>query len=780
MREFDFRIFNRPIDVSKDFARQENLFFNAARVVDFDPDDASGTIEWKRYSRKLRLSFNQLSMPLEETASWEFPPEYYQDYILPFKVSFITPRTIRLRIAARTGLPVDGGHDEESIMLSGKPGTDNSWKMLQCDDSVSYKGKYGSVTIKRHPFNIEIYDSKGRLITKTQNFRDTGCIENIDPVPFSFIRKASDFKRYIAASFTLSHDEKIFGCGESFTRLNKRGQKIVLCTSDAYGVQTKDMYKPVPFFISSHGYGMFMHSSAPMTFDLGNTYDQANTMFLGDDSIDLFIFLGEPREVLSEYTALTGRSPMPPLWSFGLWMSRLTYWSEEEITTVAENLRKHRIPCDVIHIDTGWFETEWRCDYEFSKSRFGDPVEMNTKFKENGLRISLWQLPYFMPLNKLYGEAIEKGYAVLDADGRLPAEDAVIDFSNEEAVKWYQGMLQGLLETGIGAIKVDFGEAAPYHGVYKSGKSGLYEHNLYPLRYNKAAFEVTKKVTGDSRIWARSAWAGSQRYPLHWGGDAENYDSAMAASLRGGLSLGLCGFSFWSHDIGGFVKKSPEELYTRWTPFGMLVSHSRCHGEPPREPWEYSPEFMDDFRRAVELKYRLMPYIYAQAAICSRDGFPMIRTLFFEYPGDPTSWFIEDEYMFGSDILVAPLMDENTSGRRLYLPPGSWVDYQTGRTYEGEKWYEIEAGEVPAIILVRDGAVIPHVKLAQSTEWIDWKNIELAVFRVKAVEMTGHICFPDEQAIRCIRVTEENGEYTLKDAFLSQHVNCAIKVIKGR
>jgi alpha-D-xyloside xylohydrolase len=202
--------------------------------------------------------------------------------------------------------------------------------------------------------------------------------------------------------------------------------------------------------------------------------------------------------------------------------------------------------------------------------------------------------------------------------------------------------LKSLLEMGVAAIKVDFGEAAPRTGSYASGKSGFYEHNLYPLRYNKAAAEASRDATGESIIWARSAWAGSQRYPLHWGGDAENTDSAMAATLRAGLSLGLCGFSFWSHDIGGFVYRSPEDLYRRWTPFGMLTSHSRCHGVPPTEPWEYGEDFTYEFRRAVELKYRLMPYIYAQAKLCSEKGYPMLRTLFFERPDDPIAWLVVD------------------------------------------------------------------------------------------------------------------------------------------
>src|SRR5207237_1492589 len=257
---------------------------------------------------------------------------------------------------------------------------------------------------------------------------------------------------------------------------------------------------------------------------------------------------------------------------------------------------------------------------------------------------------------------------VKNEGGQLPFEDAVLDMSNPDAVRWYQGKLANLLKMGVGAIKVDFGEGAPLNGLYASGRTGLYEHNLYPLRYNKAVADITRETTGDNVIWARSAWAGSQRYPLHWGGDAENTNSAMAATLRGGLSFGLSGYTFWSHDVGGFVNRAPRELYRRWLPFGALTSHTRTHGAPPREPWEYDSAFVQDFRRAVEMKYRLMPYIYAQAKASAANGYPMLRTLFFEYPDDPTSWLIEDAYLFGSDLLVAPLFEE-ADRRRVSLPP---------------------------------------------------------------------------------------------------------------
>jgi alpha-D-xyloside xylohydrolase len=637
-------------------------------------------------------------------------------------------------------------------MLSGPVPVDRSWRVASTDSAVTYTSARGSVRLVRNPWAIEIRDAAGRLLTRTQR---SGQPASFYPyVPFSFLRRARDVGRSTAATFELAPDERIFGLGESFTRLDKRGQHVVAYLRDAMGAQSRLQYKAVPFFLSSRGYGMFVHTSAPVTFDVGAEYDAHHTFYSGDELLDLFVFLGDPKDVVSEYTALTGRSPVPPLWSFGLWMSRITYNSETQVRDVARKLREYRIPADVLHLDTGWFETDWRSDYRFSTTRFSDPAAMIRDLKRDGFRVSLWQYTYFTPKNALWQEIVDRGYHVRDEGGRLPAEDAVLDFSNPDAVKWYQDKLAGLLKLGVGAIKADFGENAPATGVYRSGRTGWYEHNLYPVRYNDAVFDVTKRVTGDGVIWARSAWAGSQRYPLHWGGDAENTDQAMAAELRAGLSLGLSGFTYWSHDVGGFVNRAPRDLYRRWLAFGVLTSHTRTHGAPPREPWEYDSALVVDFRRAVELKYALMPYIWAQAQRASSLGHPMLRPLFFESPRDPTSWMIDDEYLLGPDLLVAPLFEDGATGRRVYLPPGTWIDYQTGRAYDGARWHEIRAGAIPIVLLVRDRVVVPHAAIAQHTGAIDWARIELRTFSSDGGAASGAFALPDGR-VHAVRV--ENG-----------------------
>lgn len=770
MKDHPHHTLNHPVDVSRDFMAPEHTFFMPQKVDRLDAAKGRGTLSCRRHLYTTRTAFGQVGMTFWPAEPYEFPAEYGGEFSShPFEITFHGPRTIRLRMASgRTLSP-----PEKTLMLAGTPKTDRSWKVVKGKNSTTYRSPHGSLTVTHDPWHFELRNAEGRLLTSTLQKADNKCLRNSDPIPFCFMRKTGDRSRRFAATFSLSPGEKLFGCGESFTRLNKRGQKIVLWTYDAHGVQTDGMYKPVPFLLSDRGYAMFLHTTAPATFDLGHSYDGASTLFSGDDTLDLFLFLGDPKDVVSAYTEITGRSPMPPLWSFGLWMSRCTYKSEAETRAVAKKLRKNRIPCDVVHLDTGWFETDWRCNYEFSTTRFKDPRRMIRDLAKDGFKISLWQLSYFNPHNTLFREIVDQGLAVKDAKGGLPTEDAVLDFSNPKAVRWYQKKLAGLLRMGVGAIKVDFGEASPLHGQYASGRTGFFEHNYYPLRYNKAAAEISARVTGEHIIWARSAWAGSQRYPIHWGGDAEITDGAMAATLRGGLSLGLCGFSFWSHDIGGFVRKTPPDLYRRWMPFGMLTSHSRCHGAGEKEPWTYGKAFMDEFRRSAELKYRLMPYVLAQAKDSSEHGHPMVRPLFFEFPEDKTSWTVEDEYFFGRDLLVAPLM-EDVKARDVYLPPGLWTDTQTGAVYEGGRWHPIRAGNVPCVILARDNAIIPQLALAQSTARMDWSKVELHVFGA-GTRAEGLFCLPAEKTLRRLVLDHEGHFWRLRKGSLPAGVRYSIE-----
>lgn len=741
-------LMNQPLDMSTDFRDLSNTLFFADHLESFDAKSGEGLVNWKRGHLMPRQAFNTNGAQPRKMRMLDFPfTAYENDPNLKFKIDFVTPRTVRIRMLTTPVEPKPAA----SIMLAKEPGRDGSWKVTETNDKIIYSSDYGTIQINKNPWRIVLKDKAGRILSQTAVLSDADSTQ-VKYTPFCFVKRGSDNARRINPVFTLTADEMIFGCGESATGLNKAGQKVNLFVTDPQGPETDQMYKPIPFFMSNRGYGMFMHTSAPVTCDFGATYIGLNKMFMGDENLDLFVFFGEPKDILDEYTDLVGKPGMPPLWSFGTWMSRITYFSEKEGYDVAANIRKNKYPCDVIHFDTGWFDVDWQCDYKFSENRFQNPQQMLKDLRSQGFHVCLWQLPYFTPKNRYFSELIEKDMYVKNGNGELPYEDVVLDFSNPETVKWYQDKLAGLLNIGVSAIKVDFGEAAPLNGIYASGKSGWYEHNLYPVRYDMAVSEITKKLHNENIMWARAAWAGSQRYPLHWGGDAATTNTGLLGTLRAGLSFGLSGFSFWSHDMGGFVKSTPEDLYCRWIPFGFLTSHTRAHGAPPTEPWLYdSKRVQDVFRKSAEMKYRLMPYVYAQAKECTEKGLPMLRALFVEFPDDPGAWKVDDEYLFGSQILVAPLLESGMTGRTVYLPEGKWIDYQTEKVYEGG-WHRIEAGSLPIIMLVRDGSVLPHLKLAQSTAEMDWSKMSLKVYSADKKQAEGLVCLPADNRIQVVKV----------------------------
>ena len=750
-------------DMSTDFYDLSHTYFLADSLVSFDTAKGEGQVQWKRYRMSPRQAFNLNGYWPVRMQMLDFPDAAYEnDPEFKLKIEFVSPRTVRVRMlttAAPAPLtaPERVSIDDDPMLCDGFKAMPQKyviaagWTIVSPsgdESGASYRSEYGSIEIQKYPWRLVIKDAKGKILTQTRHIVDNDSTQ-VKLLPFSFIKRGSDNSRSINPVFLLSPGERIYGCGESFTSLNKVGQKVHLSVTDPQGPETDGMYKPVPFFFSNRGYGIFMHTSAPVTADFGASYIGAQRLFMADEQMDFFVFFGSPKEILNEYTEITGKSPMLPLWSFGTWMSRITYFSQEEGLDIARQLRAHKIPSDVIHFDTGWFGIDWQCDYEFAKDRFDDPVGMLKQLAKDGFHTCLWQLPYFTPKNRFFPEIIEKGMHVKNAAGGMPVEDAVLDFSNPETVRWYQSKIEGLMKQGVSTIKCDFGEAAPYNGFYHSGKGGLYEHNLYPLRYNKALWEqVERSHPGEGIIWARSAWAGSQRYALHWGGDAATNNIGMLGDLRGGLSFGLSGFSFWSHDMGGFVTASPEDIYRRWLPFGFLSSHTRAHGAPPTEPWLISESFTKAFRDCAEMKYKLMPYVYAQAKDCSERGLPMVRALFVEFPEDKGAWHVEDEYMFGSQMLVAPLIESGNS-RDVYLPKGKWIDYQSGKVYDGG-YQTIEAGKIPAIILVRDGSVIPHAPLAQRTDQINWNKIELKAYKANATKCTGLLYKPGDTKIQQI------------------------------
>lgn len=754
---------NNARDMSTDFSDMGNTYFLADSITQFSTDKGEGKVNWKRYRLAPRQAFNLNGYWPVRQHMLDFPDtQYDNDPNLSIKVQPIDERTLRVTMLTTPVEP--NNEDATNPMFSPeflqKVPSAEGWTITEGKNIICYKSKEGTFEIQKYPFRLILKDNNGRVLTQTRHIVDDDSTQ-VKLLPFCFIKRGSDNSRSIDPVFLLSPGERLYGCGESFTSLNKVGQKVHLYVTDPQGPETDGMYKPVPFYFSNRGYGIFMNTSAPATCDFGASYIGAQRLFLGDETMDFFLFFGEPKDILDEYTNVTGKSPMLPLWTFGTWMSRISYFSQKEGLEIAKQLRAHKIPSDVIHFDTGWFGVDWQCDYAFAKDRFPDPVGMLRQLKKEGFHTCLWQLPYFTPKNKYFQELVAGQMQVKNARGGMPYEDAVLDLSNPQTVNWYQSKIAGLIKQGVSAIKCDFGEAAPFNGLYASGKTGFYEHNLYPLRYNKALWEAVRENSGEGVIWARSAWAGSQRYPLHWGGDAatnEQGNPGMMGDLRGGLSFGLSGFSFWSHDMGGFVTQSPDDLYRRWLPFGFLSSHTRAHGAPPTEPWLISEDFTNAFRDCAELKYELMPYVYSQAKLCTEKGLPMVRAMFVEFPHDAGSWYCEDQYMYGSQLLVAPLLEQGDS-RTVYLPAGKWIDYQTGKVYDhGYQTISVPTKEntlngrhpIPCVILVRDGSLLPTVPVAQSTDKIKWNEISWTPYKVEATSCVGYLFKPGDTKVTIV------------------------------
>jgi len=526
-----------------------------------------------------------------------------------------------------------------------------------------------------------------------------------------------------ALSLYLHPGEHFCGTGERFDRIDLFGRQIDLVNVDALGVNNERAYKNIPFLMSSRRYGLFAHSTARMRLDIGHHSTRAVQWLLEDDVLDMFfVGGGTPERVLFNYRSITGFPKMPPVWSFGAWMSRMTYHSDKEVSGIAARLRKGQYPFDVLHLDTGWFSQEWKCDWTFSNERFPDPPDFFRRMREQGFRVSLWQYPYInrdLPLAKL---ALERGFVGRPTD---PASGLglgyTIDFTNPAAVAWYQGMLEKLLKMGASAIKADFGESIDTRAIYKGATASEYGH-LFPLLYQRAVWEITNRVRGDNIEWARSGWAGSQRYPVHWGGDSACTFDGLAGTICGGMHLGLSGFGFWSHDIPGFygvphfmtTRPSPE-LYIRWTQVGTFTSHIRYHGSTPREPWEY-PSVSDIARQWLRLRYALLPYLLAQGEQCCRSGYPMFRSLIIEWPDDPLAWEVSDQYMLGDSFLVCPVL--NLSGQRnVYLPEAKWVDFWDGGILTGpQQLKQVKSPLARLPLYVRYGARVEFAEPVQYTD----------------------------------------------------------------
>ena len=521
---------------------------------------------------------------------------------------------------------------------------------------------------------------------------------------------------YMRERLSLSVGELVYGFGERFTPFVKNGQSIDIWNEDG-GTSTEQAYKNVPFYISSKGYGVFVNHPERVSFEVGSEMVKKVQFSVPGESLDYFIINGPSmKEVLARYTDLTGKPALPPAWTFGLWLSTsfTTNYDEETVTGFVDGMFERGIPFNVFHFDCFWMKEFHWSDLTWDSDVFPDPAGMIRRLKEKGLKICVWINSYIGQESALFAQGVEKGYFIKRPNGDVWQWDmwqpgmAIVDFTNPEACRWFASKLEQLLDMGVDCFKTDFGERIPTDVVYYDGSDPLKMHNYYSYLYNKVVFELLerKKGKGEAVLFARSATAGGHKFPVHWGGDCWSDYESMAESLRGGLSLAMSGFGFWSHDIGGFESTSTPDVYKRWAAFGLLSTHSRLHGSwSYRVPWAYDEEAVDVVRFFTRLKCSLMPYLFKQAIDTSKTGIPVMRSMVMEFEDDPTCAYLDRQYMLGDALLVAPIFNEEGTAL-YYLPEGRWTDYLTGEIKMGGRWVKEHHGYLSIPLLVREGSII--------------------------------------------------------------------------
>ncbi len=501
---------------------------------------------------------------------------------------------------------------------------------------------------------------------------------------------------YLREQLSLSVGETVYGLGERFGPFVKNGQSVEIWNADG-GTNSEYAYKNIPFYVTSQGYGVLVNHPGRVAFEVGSHHVQRVQFSVEGHSLDYTLFGGPTiKDALDQYTALSGRPARLPEWSFGLWLSTsfTTNYNEQDILANIERMEAAGIPISVFHFDCFWMKELTWCSFLWDRRFFPDPAGMLSRIKAKGIKICVWINPYIAEASPLFAEGAEHGYLLQTPEGDVCQVDhwqpgmGFVDFTNPAAREWFASKLQALIEMGVDAFKTDFGERIPVNVRYHDGSDPERMHNYYTYLYNKTVFELLERTKGkgEAVLFARSATTGGQKFPVHWGGDNSSTYPSMAETLRAGLSLGLCGFGYWSHDISGFIGTATPDLYKRWVAFGMLSSHSRLHGNDSiRMPWRFDDESTDVLRFFNSLKRHLMPYLLDTAADAHAHGWPMLRAMIAEFPGDPTCRYLDTQYMLGSSLLVAPVLSP-TGDVTYYLPAGEWRHLLTGQRASGPGW----------------------------------------------------------------------------------------------
>ncbi|OTB02164.1 glycoside hydrolase family 31 protein [Hypoxylon sp. CI-4A] len=636
-----------------------------------------------------------------------------------------------------------------------------------------------TISPDEHNFGIQFHSTNGSKVLTSLASRSVGLAYN--PAPSNPLQTGDmrDFHHYIFTQTNLGVGETIHGLGERFGAFNKVGQSISLWNADG-GTSSDQAYKNVSFWLSSRGYGIFIDTPGRVELEIGSERCcRAQTSVEGQRLKWYIIYGPTPKEVLYRYTHLTGRANLVPSWSYGLWLttSFTTNYDEATVNSFLEGMKERDTQVDVFHYDCFWMKGFKWTDFVFDSEKFPDPKAQISRLKSSGLvnKVCVWINPYIAQHGAAFKEAAEKGYLIKRKNGDVWQWDlwqagmGLVDFTNPEAVEWYVECLEGLFDKGVDCLKTDFGERIPTLDVEWFDKTvdPHKMHNYYAFLFNKIVYEALQKRYGDEEavLFARSACAGTQRFPLVWGGDCESTPEAMAESVRGGLGLGLCGYSFWSNDIGGFEGYPTPWIYKRWVAFGLLCSHSRLHGSSSyRVPWTIDNDDRSEegcsrtLAKWTALKTRLMPYIFAQGAKAASQGIPLsLRAMCLEFPEDPTSWYLDRQFMIGDSLVAAPIFDE--SGEvEFYLPRGKWTCFFTNRVREGPGWFREKHGFGSLPLYVRENTVLllgkPGIRGAVYNYTAD---VEVSLYHAKK-GASADLLSSDGKALGTLKVSSDDGD----------------------
>lgn len=610
------------------------------------------------------------------------------------------------------------------------------------EEAVLQNGKL-FVRINRKNWGYQ-FEAEGRILT-TSGTKNLGYMRmNREPSTFqsnkAYLRE--QYEPYMMTELSLQPGECVYGLGERFTAFVKNGQRVDMWNEDG-GTSSYVSYKNIPFYLTNKGYGVFVDHADRVSFEVASEKVSNVGISVPGESLRYCLIYGEtPKEILKTYGDLLGKPALPPAWSFGLWLSTsfATDYDEDTVSEMLEQMESEKIPLSVFHFDCFWMKAFQWCGFEWDDRVFPNPKQMLQGYKQRGLKICVWINPYIAQGTTLFREGMERGYFLKREDGRgIRQMDrwqpgmAFVDFTNPEAYNWYQEKLKQLLELGVDAFKTDFGERIPIDVRYADGSKPEAMHNYYSYLYNQCVFELLKKEKGEQEavVFARSATAGGQKYPVHWGGDCSANYASMAETIRGGLSLAMCGFAFWSHDISGFEQTATPDLYKRWTAFGMLSTHSRLHGSKSyRVPWVFDREAVEVLQFFTRLKCRLMPYIYAKAVEAHKTGIPVMRPMILEFPEDPAVRYLDTQYMFGESLLVAPILNTDSIGE-YYLPNGTWIHLLSGERKTGGAWYRESYSYFSLPLYVRENTLLAIGNRDDSPEYDYADQIEIHVYQLQ-------------------------------------------------